>query len=58
MVEEKKYRIGVRTGNLVMSESFMLEKHKYLQDFMSNRNLPDEERLREFYMDESYIHEH
>ena len=52
------YQRGRRTGNMVPSPEQTLKVHNYLKAFQANRNSSDEERLREVYMDESYIHEH
>ena len=57
-LEDNNYKRGKRTGNLVMKESVILHKHRYLQRFWKNRNTPSGERLREVKMDESYIHQH
>ncbi|KAG7358046.1 hypothetical protein IV203_014633 [Nitzschia inconspicua] len=38
--------------------SVLLQKENYLRVFIANREAPAEERLREVYLDESYIHEH
>ena len=42
-------------------KNYIIEhRDKYLREFFSNRNLPDddESKLREVYLDESYIHHH
>ena len=52
------YKRGNRKGNLVPSQAQILRRHEYLRLFFHNRSLPDEERKREIYLDESYIHEH
>ena len=52
------YRRGKRTGNIIPDVRLVLRRHQYLTAFFANRALPEEERLREVYMDESYIHEH
>jgi hypothetical protein len=51
------YEHGNRKGNLVPSEANVAKKHHYLRTFFANREKPPAERLREVYMDESYIHE-
>ena len=43
---------------MIPSVDQTLKKHNYLKSFQENRNAPPEERRREVYMDESYIHEH
>ena len=53
-----EYRCGKRTGNIIPDVRLVLRRHQYLTAFFANRALPEEERLREVYMDESYIHEH
>jgi len=57
-LQKNSYNRGRRTGNLVMKESVILHKHRYLHRFWANRNAPPEERLREVMLDESYIHQH
>lgn len=57
-LQKNSYNRGRRTGNLVMKESVILHKHRYLRRFWANRNAPPEERLREVMLDESYIHQH
>lgn len=57
-VESLGYERGRRTGNLVPKKSVLLKKAHYLQLFVANRKKPVEERLREVYLDESYIHQH
>jgi transposase len=52
------YNQGKRTGNLVPSPQNILKKSFYLRKFFENRALPPEDRKREVYTDESYIHEH
>jgi hypothetical protein len=52
------YKRGKRKGKLVPSEANVAKKHHYLRTFFANRSKPPTERLREVYMDESYIHEH
>lgn len=52
------YKRGPRTGNLVPSEEHTAMKHHYLRVFFENRGKEPEDRLREVYTDESYIHEH
>ncbi|KAG7373531.1 DDE superfamily endonuclease [Nitzschia inconspicua] len=47
-----------RTGNLVMKESVILHKQRFLRRFWANRNALPEEQLREVMLDESYIHQH
>ena len=53
-----KYKRGRRKGNLVLKADIAVKRDLYLQEFFKNRSLPKEERLREVYLDESYIHEH
>jgi hypothetical protein len=53
-----EYERGKRKGNLVPSSQNVAKKHHYLRTFFVNRAKPPGERLREVYMDESYIHEH
>lgn len=52
------YRRGKRTGNVVMKEHIAAHRDRYLQAFFENREKPPGERLREIYLDESYIHQH
>lgn len=40
------------------SEQQVAKRHHYLREFFDNRAKPPEERLREVYTDQSYIHEH
>jgi transposase len=52
---------GRRRGNhnnLVLKDAVILHRHNYLQQLFENRNQPNEQRLREVYIDELYIHEH
>jgi hypothetical protein len=52
------YERGKQVGNLVPSPENVAKKHHYLRNFFANRAKAPEERLREVYTDESYIHEH
>ncbi|KAG7371863.1 DDE superfamily endonuclease [Nitzschia inconspicua] len=49
---------GGRSGNLVQKKSVLLQKEHYLRAFIANREASAEDRLREVYLGESYIHEH
>ncbi|KAG7356089.1 DDE superfamily endonuclease [Nitzschia inconspicua] len=49
---------GMRSGNLVQTKSVLLQKENYLREFIANREAPAEDRLREVYLGESYVHEH
>lgn len=53
-----RYQRGKRTGNIKPNPANLLKRHQYLEAFFKNRSKPEHERLREVYMDESYIHEH
>lgn len=55
---KNKYRRGRRSGNIVMKEHIAVKRDKFLIEFFNNRVLPQESRLREVYLDESYIHQH
>lgn len=57
-VEALGYQRGKRTGNIIQKRSVVEHKAKYLREFFANRAVPAEDRMREVYMDESYIHEH
>jgi transposase len=57
-VERRGYQRGKRTGNLVPKESVLIHRNKYLRALFENRAKPPGERMREVYLDESYIHEH
>ena len=57
-LERNEYKRGRRTGNLAMKEQLMVQRDIYLKSFFKNRELPANERLREVYLDESYIHQH
>jgi hypothetical protein len=57
VIERLKYRRG-RRQNLCPDPSLIIKRDQYLAAFMANRLAPKESRLREVYMDESYIHEH
>jgi hypothetical protein len=50
------YQSGKRK-NLVPSEQQVAKRHKYLREFFGNHAKPPQERLREVYTDQSYIHE-
>jgi len=52
------YKRGKRTGNVVMKDGVVEKRDQFLLCFFRNRNLPEQERLREVYLDESYIHHH
>jgi transposase len=56
-VQSQGYRRG-RRNNIAPDPSLIIKRHEYLQAFFDNEALPKEERLRNVYMDESYIHEH
>jgi len=57
-VEALGYERGKRTGNIIQKKSVVEHKAKYLREFFANRALAPEDRMREVYLDESYIHEH
>ena len=44
--------------NLVLRADIAVKRDVYLQEFFGNRSLSKEQRLREVYLDELYIHEH
>lgn len=53
------YRRGSRkNGHLRMSLDNIAKRDTFLQTLVQNRALPKEERMREVYLDESYIHHH
>lgn len=52
------YRRGRRSGNVLPKEHVQVARDLYLAEFFANREKPPQERLREVYMDESYIHQH
>ena len=53
------YRRGKRSGNVVLKEHIKLHRDRYLQAFFANRAIENPcKRLREVYLDESYIHQH
>ena len=51
------YKRGKR-NNIVPRADQVAKRHYFLREFFKNRQLPAEDRLREVYTDESYIHEH
>ena len=55
---KEKYKRGLRTGNLVPSPTVLLKKHQFLRRFWNNIEQKKYERLREVYIDESYINHH
>ena len=57
-LKRNHYRRGRRSGNIVMKEYIAVKRDKFLIEFFKNRSLPQEHRLREVYLDESYIHQH
>jgi hypothetical protein len=57
-IERNGYQRGRRKGNLVLRADIAVKRNIYLQEFFKNRKLPRNEKLREVYLDESYIHEH
>jgi transposase len=57
-LQANDYKRGRRKGNLVLRADIAVKRDVYLQAFFTNRALPKDERLREVYLDESYIHEH
>jgi transposase len=52
------YQRGKRTGNIIPNPELTVKRNDYLRQFFDNRSKPAESRLREVYLDESYIHEH
>ena len=52
------YKRRKQSGNIVPNIHQTIKRHIYLLSFFLNRDCPQEERLREVYVDESYIHEH
>ena len=57
-LESYSYCRGKWTKNIVLSLQQMIKRNRYLSTFFKNRDLPVKEKLREVYMDKSYIHEH
>ena len=47
-----------KRNNIQPNLTNVLKRHQFLREFFANRALPPGERLREVYLDESYIHEH
>jgi transposase len=52
------YRRGKRTDNIRPKVHVVARQQTYLQEYFANRARPKEQRLREVYMGESYIHHH
>ena len=52
------YRRGKRTDNVKPKTHVVIALQTYLQEYFANRALPSDQRLREVYLDESYIHHH
>ena len=57
-LRKNHYKRGKRSGNVVLKEHIALKRDQYLTTFFTNRSTPQESRLREVYLDESYIHQH
>lgn len=57
-LKRNHYKRGKRSGNIVMKEYIALKRDIYLTFLFSNKTAPQELRLREVYLDESYIHQH
>jgi len=57
-LERNNYKRGKRSGNIKMKEHVAIKRDLYLSAFFANQALPAQERLREVYLDESYIHQH
>jgi hypothetical protein len=51
------FRRGKR-NNIQPNAAHVLRRHAFLREFFANRALPPGERLREVYLDESYIHQY
>ena len=53
------YRRGKRKGNLALRENIRVKRDVFLKEFFANRAETDpSKRLREVFLDESYIHQH
>ena len=53
------YKSGIRKGSsLHVKEKLVLARDEYLTIFFQNRRKSPENRLREVYIDESYVHQH
>ena len=52
------YQRGRRKGTYVPSPENLAKRDIYLRTLIENRSKPPQERLREVYLDESYIHHH
>jgi transposase len=57
-VARMKYKRGKRKYSIQPSKHQIVKRDRYLSAFNHNRSLPTEQRLREVYLDESYIHQH
>lgn len=52
------FRRGKRSNNIALKESIRVKRCAYLRILRENQKRPDTTRLREVYLDESYIHQH
>ena len=52
------YKRGRRKGQVVQNPEHVIKRDLFLQTLVQNRQKPPSERLREVYLDESYIHHH
>lgn len=52
------YKRGKKKGTITPSPENEAKRDRYLRRLIENRALPPEERKREVYLDESYIHQH
>lgn len=56
-LEDRGYRLG-RRNNIAPDPNLTCKRHIYVEAISTNRALPKEERRRDVYVDECYIHEH
>ena len=52
------YRCGKRSNNLTLKDSIRLKSCCYLRELLRNGAVPPHERLREVYLDDSYIRQY
>ena len=52
------YKGGRRQNQIGYKPHVLIKRNSYLRQFFLNRAKPKQERLREVYLDESYIHQH
>ena len=52
------FKRGKKNGKIILKPETISWRNSYIQALLQNRNLPENERYREVYSDELYVHQH